>query len=107
MVTGVLEQSFWPSFNALTGQFSTHCPQATQFSFVTFAVKLERMESGVLKSVARRNEKQEQPQQLQIAADSPSPSVWGISCIRPLFSANLRISFASSRVIWRPLPVFI
>ena len=107
MATGVLEQSFWPSVKAFTGQFSTHCPQATQFSFFTLAVKLERMESGVLKRVARRREKQEHPQQLQMAADSPSPSVWGISCIRPLFSANLIISFASSREIWRPLPVFM
>ena len=55
--------------------------------------------------VATRMAKQEQEQQLQMAADSPRPSILGIWCMRPFSSAFLRISSASCRVICRALPV--
>ena len=103
--SGVLAHSFCPSCRAFTGQFSTHWPQATHFSASTTALKFERMASGVLNSVAMRMEKHAQPQQLQMAKHSPSSSVWGPSCIRPMSSAFLMISSASWRVISRPRPV--
>ena len=46
---GGFVQSFWPSFTALFAQYSTHAPQATQFSGFTSATKFEREKSGVLK----------------------------------------------------------
>jgi hypothetical protein len=89
---GVLDGIFWPSLTALAGQYSTHCPQATQFSWFIFATKLERDMLGVLKNCDVRRPKQEQRQQLHMPKILSGPSTLVIWCTRPLSSAFLRIS---------------
>ena len=92
-------QSFWPSFTAPAGQDSTQRPQATQFSGVTLAVYEERERLGVLKSMLVRRALQIFTSQLQMSKILFSPSMLVIWWTKPLSSARLRISSASSVVM--------
>ena len=76
-----MPQSFWPSLAAPEGQTSTHLPQATQFSVVTSARKVEAERLGLLKSWEQRRPKQEPTVQLQMPKISSGPSPLVIWCI--------------------------